>query len=95
MTSRFINLGSLTSQTAGTAVDISELDSVGVAVGGTFNATYSVEVSFDGSTFVAHPDFAGLTAAKSGALGFVAKQVRLNVTAYTSGTVTGGGGGKK
>lgn len=91
---RALNLGSLTAVSAGDPVDVAELEEIGVLVGGTFVGTVSIEVSFDGATFVPHPDFTGKTAPFSGKIGFPVKQVRANCTAYTSGTLVCAGGGR-
>lgn len=88
------DLGDLTATGAGSAVETAHLEDVGVMVGGTFVGTVDVEVSFDGSTFAPHPTLNGQTAPFAGTIGFPCKQVRLNVTAYTSGTLEGRGAGK-
>jgi hypothetical protein len=84
------DLGDIEEVLEGDPVDISNVDDVGVLVEITDTATASVELSFDGgTTWVAHPDFDGITASKSGPLGMRAQQMRLNVTAHTGGSVNG------
>lgn len=80
-------LGDLTATGAGSAVDVSHLEEVSFLVGGTFVGTYDVEVSFDGSVWVPHPDHNGETAPKAGDVAIPIKQVRINCTAFTSGTL--------
>ena len=88
---RFVNLGDLASTTNTTAVDVSELESVAVAVGGTFVGTFSIEVSFDeGVTFIPHASGTGKTAPFVLDLGMRVQQVRVDCTAYTSGTMNCG-----
>ncbi len=85
---RFAAMDDLAAVAATAGLDISELESASVSVGGTFVGTYSIELSFDaGATWVPHPDATGLTAPKIQALGMRAQQVRVNCTAYTSGTL--------
>lgn len=88
------NLGDLTATGAGSAAECAHLEDVAVSVSGTFSATVDVEVSFDGTSFAPHPSLNGQTAPFAGTIGFPCKQVRLNVTAYTSGTLEGRGAGK-
>lgn len=72
------------------ALSVAHLEEAAVLIGGTFTATVSLEVSFDGgATWVPHPDATGLTAPKVVPLGMRAQQVRLNCTNYTSGTILG------
>lgn len=66
-----------------------------VYVYGTFTATFSIEVSPDnGTTWVTAKDqngtaLAGLTAGGTWILNLFATQIRMNVTAFTSGTASG------
>lgn len=85
----FIDLGSLTTTGAGTAVDVSHLENLAVMIGGTFVGTVDIEASFDaGATFVPVPgNLSGATAPVAAAVPFRAQQVRANVTAFTSGTI--------
>lgn len=85
----FLDLGSLTGTGAGTAFDISHLESIACLIGGTFVGTVDIEVSFDaGTTFVALPSpLGGATAPVVGDVGVRAQQIRANCTAFTSGTI--------
>jgi hypothetical protein len=82
------------SATAGASVDVSDLTSMYVQVGGTFDATWQVQESFDGTNFV---DVGTLSADTGGAVAIhdAAVKVRVNCpsdfTSNTSGTaaVTG------
>ena len=77
-----------------------------VQVAGTFVATYSVEYTLDNlldssvtPTWTARPSGSGLSAAANLKVDFPVAGLRLNVTAYTSGTVVmkvlqGDAGGK-
>ena len=91
----FLDLGDLTAVAVGTPVDVSHLETLAFMVGGTFVATYDVEASFDGgTTFVPIPGLDGQTTPQLVDLGDLrCEQVRLNVTAFTSGTVSGKGSG--
>lgn len=73
----------------GAAIDISqfyEFDTF-VTLTGAMTATYKIEVSNDGTTFV--QDGANVTAAVCQKVTSRAKYLRLNCTAYTSGTPAG------
>lgn len=83
----FGNFANLTATGETAAKDVSHLEEVAVCVGGTFVGTCGVEVSFDGSTWVPHPTLTGKTAPFSGAIGFRCKQIRMDCSAYTSGTI--------
>lgn len=92
------DIGGITSVATGAEVNVETLEAVMVVVGGTFVATYSVEGSVDGTTFFALSDIhgnslAGLTAGVAAQLPAGLKAVRLDVTAFTSGSVDGGVGG--
>lgn len=67
----------------GVAVEVSDYDTVGCFVGGTFVGTVQIEVSFDGTNWAAYG--AALTAPGTVAITIPVKQVRANCTAYTSG----------
>lgn len=88
------SLGSLVATGAATAAEVAHFEDVGVLVSGTFVGTCEIQVSFDGTTFVSHPTLTAKTAPFSGLIGFPCKAVRLNCTAYTSGTISGSGGGR-
>lgn len=91
---RFEALDDLGAVAATAGVDMSALEDAAVMVGGTFVGTYSVELSFDnGATWVPHPDHTGETAPKVCVIGMRAQQVRVNCTAYTSGTLESNLGG--
>lgn len=68
-------------------VDISHLESYAIMIGGTFVATVSVEISFDGVTWVPHANFTGKTAPIVGDGAIRTKLLRGNCTAYTSGSI--------
>jgi hypothetical protein len=72
-----------------TAVEVSHLDDVAVVVGGTFSATWKLQVSPDGTLWVDHATITGKTAAFAGTVGYPVKQVRLSCTAFSSGTIEG------
>jgi hypothetical protein len=74
------------SVTTGTAIDVSDLTGVTVALYGTFTGTYKVMASYDGSTF--KQVGSSLTAAGKQAVDDAAVAVRIDCSAYTSGTPT-------
>lgn len=81
-------LGSLTSAVAGTGVPCGVLgDAGGATISGTFVGTVAIEISADGTNYVAAA--AALTAPGFVAIPRWAKKVRMNCTAYTSGTIVG------
>lgn len=82
----------VTSQAASAAVDISDLENCTVTVTGTFVGTVAVEYSHDGTEFVAAA--AALTTPGTVTLPVKCKSVRLNCTAFTSGTMRGRIGGR-
>jgi hypothetical protein len=78
--------------------NVESLEAVVAVAAGTFVATYSIEGSIDGTTWAAVSDIhgnslAGLTAPTARQLPVGYKQIRMNCTAYTSGTITGSVGG--
>ena len=85
----FMDLGSLTGTGAGTAFDVSHLESINCLIGGTFVGTVAIEVSFDaGANFVPLPSpLAAATAPVVSAVGVRCQQIRANCTAFTSGTI--------
>lgn len=78
-----------TSVAVGAAIDISQIFEFDgfITLTGAMSATYKVEVSNDGTTFV--QDGANITAAVCQKVTSRAKYLRLNCTAYTSGTPAG------
>lgn len=69
-------------------MDLSDYDNVGWVVGGTFVGTVTPQVSQDGVTWA--PFGTALTAPGSAVqLDAPFKYIRLNCTAYTSGTIVG------
>lgn len=92
-------LDDLTATGASSAASVEALDVVCVAVTGTFTATYSIEGSIDGTNFAAASDIhgnslAGLTAPTAVQMPAGYKQLRVNCTAFTSGTIESDVGGK-
>lgn len=87
----FMDLGSLTSVVAGSAFDVSHLEEVAAMIGGTFVGTCSIEASFDaGANWVAVPGVLdGATTPQALAIPFRCQQIRMNCTAFTSGTIEG------
>lgn len=79
----------LTAVANGVAFDVSSLVDVTVAVGGTFVGTWSLKISFDGTTFF---QFATNTTAANTTLPRCAK-ARVDCTAFTSGAISSGYGG--
>jgi hypothetical protein len=71
---------------AGAAIDVGGFPSCAVQIVGSFTATYDVQASLDGSNFVT---VATITAAAIVSVPLPAVAVRINCTAYTSGTPTG------
>lgn len=80
----FDDLGSIT---ATDAIDVEHVENTAVIIGGTFTGTVSLQISFDGSTWINHPTINGKTAAFAGTVGFRCKALRMNCTAYSSGTI--------
>ncbi len=78
-----------TGQNAG--ITISDLESADMYIFGTFVATVQVQVSPDGTNFV--NEGSAVTAGARVALPDTAQQVRLDVTAFTSGTIESAVGG--
>lgn len=92
------DIGGLTGTGVGSAVNVEALEDIVAVVGGTFVGTYSIEGSMDGTTFYALTDvfgnsLAGLTAGVAAQLPAGLKEVRLNCTAFTSGSIDGAVGG--
>jgi len=83
----FQTVTALTAISISDPIDVSHLESWDALLGGTFVGTASIEVSFDGVAFVAHPDGAAKSAPIIVPGGMRAKQVRLNCTAFTSGSL--------
>jgi len=77
---------------ANAAVSVEDLESADVYVFGTFVATAQVQESPDGTNFVNVGS--ALTAAGKVAISKSAKSVRVDVTAYTSGTVKSAAAGR-
>jgi len=88
----FSQLAAPVSVTAGAANDMSGFSSATVSIEGTFTATYQVQISLDNSASPASASWqnegAALTAAGTLAITKPCAWVRLNCTAYTSGTPT-------
>lgn len=84
---RSVAVGSLTATGAGTAADISDGEVAHLYVNGTFVATVQPEASADGTNY--SPVGSPLTAPAIVSLPATAKKVRLNCTAFTSGTIAG------
>ena len=86
---------SITIQTAvatGTSiVDVSDLVSIFAVIAGTFTATYQIMVSFDGTNFVQFGS--NVTAASNVSLPDATVKIRVDCSAYTSGTPTGAAAG--
>ncbi len=93
---RFLSypLGTLTATGPGPEVDVSHLEEIAVCGAGPYVATVDVEVSFDGTNYAPHSTHKNLTDPFVLPLDVPAKTIRLNVTSYTSGTITGGVGGR-
>lgn len=87
-------LGECDAVEVGTAAGVEDLEELHVMVYGTFVGTYDLEVSMDGTNFVQHPTHNGLTAPAILAVGMPCKSVRLNCTAFTSGTISAEAAGK-
>lgn len=86
----FMDLGSLVATGQGTVHDISHLEEVAAMIGGTFVGTASIEVNFDAATWIPVPGvLSGATTPQMLAIPVRARQIRLNCTAYTSGTIEG------
>lgn len=84
----FYNLGDLVATGAGTAVDVEHLEDFAIQIGGTFVGTVAIEISMDGTNFTALPaPLAAATAPVVAPVAIRCKQVRANVTAFTSGTI--------
>lgn len=78
-----------TSVAAGAGTSCANMTGAFVNMSGTFTATYQVQESFDGGTSWVNKGSA-LTAAGAVAIDDAATAVRLNCTAYTSGTPVAG-----
>jgi len=85
---RSVALGALTAIAVGTGKDISDGETADVWVSGTFVGTVLVQASPDGTNWVTVAN-GSLTAPGVVPIPTSAKQVRINCTAYTSGTITG------
>lgn len=95
---RSIALDDLTATGATAGVSVKDFESLIIVVGGTFVGTYTIEGSMDGTNFAALTDtygtsLAGLTAARAAQLPAGLTQVRVDCTAYTSGTIESDAGG--
>jgi hypothetical protein len=85
---RSASLGSLTAPgVSATVADTTDGETLDVYISGTFVGTVVTEASADGTNFA--PVAAGLTAPGIVRVPATAKKVRLNVTAFTSGTIVG------
>ncbi len=91
---RFGSFTDLGSATESDPVDVSDLEAIYVVGYGTFVGTWELQFSMDGVSFNTHPTITGKTAAFSGAVGFLCKQVRIACTAWTSGTIESDYSGK-
>ncbi len=69
------------------AIDVNRASQKAVQTSGTFAATYDVEGSLDGTNFAAVPNGSGLTAPAVVDIPGYYRQLRINVTAYTSGAI--------
>lgn len=80
-----------TTPAVGTAVDVGGLTEIGVSVSGTFVATLKLMVTYDGTEYIQHgADITGpieVTDIKR------VRKIRLDLSAWTSGTAKGRGGG--
>lgn len=91
-------LGDCDEVEVGTAANCENLDPVCINVYGTFVGTFTVEGSVDGTNFSTLLDYfgnslAGKTAPLWAQLPAGLKSVRINCTAYTSGTISANVGG--
>ena len=81
-------LGSHAAVETGTPVDVSHLEDVSILIGGTFVGTVNIEVSMDGTNWVALTGaLGGATAPVVALVGLPVKEIRTDVTAYTSGAI--------
>jgi hypothetical protein len=80
-----VPLADVGSQTNNVATDLSALNPASMWIVGTFAGTIQVQVSADGTTFVSQGS--PVTAPAQVALPADTKFARINVTAYSSGTV--------
>lgn len=81
----FRDLEDITAAGPNTDIDVSDYPRTAVQIYGTFVATVAVEISLDGSTFA--PFGAALTAPGIVEVPIAARRLRLNATAFTSGTI--------
>ena len=65
---------------------VAKMKDMAVQITGTFSATLDVEASADGTNFEDVPSGGGITAPAIVAIPYMAHSVRINTTAYTSGT---------
>lgn len=82
------------SVTTGVAVDVSDLYNIVVSIASIGTATYKVMVSFDGGTSFTQYG-ASLTADGNVVVPDACSQVRIDCSAFTSGTPKGAMGGVK
>ena len=61
---------------------------IGCVVSGGATLTYKIQHTFDGTTWFDHATLTGQTASADGNYAFPVLQVRVTVTAFTSGSVT-------
>jgi hypothetical protein len=88
---RFGTLGDLTSQAAGTAVDVSELDHIIVTNTGGASSTVKIQTSYNGTDWISVKSF---TSAGSYLVPLPCKLVRANCTTYSSAAYVRYGGHK-
>lgn len=94
MAKRFVAVAIPASVATGAAVDVQDLKSAHLSIAGTFTATYKVLVSYDaGTSFVQFG--ADVTAAAEVSLPDAAMEVKVQCSAYTSGTPVGACAGIK
>ena len=72
---------------SGAARDVSDLTSVNLSIASVGSATYHVEVSYDGTSFV--QDGANVTADANVSIPDAAMKVRVRASVYASGTPVG------
>jgi hypothetical protein len=88
---RSFSLGDRAAQETGTAVEVSDLEDINLTFTGTFTATLKLMGSADGVKFAQVG--ADVTGAASVSVTGRWKQLRLDCSAYTSGTASGRGSG--
>lgn len=86
MRGEFYTLEAKASVAAGTAFPCADLTEKAVQIAGTFVGTLAIEGSVDGSTFTTIT--AGITTGGRFKIDEQMKLIRINTTAYTSGTPT-------